>query len=116
MSDNGHQKEPVEGNSICPDCGSEKRLIGDFVSELKKSGDISKDAFPDQCGVWELPFMELEKLGLIQVPQAVRTFPKVRVLFDVCGECKRLLILRVEFGEGTIIQQSVNSQQVRGTM
>jgi len=114
MNDNGHQKEPIEGNSICPDCGSEKRIIGDYVSELKKNGVISQDAFPDQCGVWEIPFMELNKLGLIQVPQAIRSFPKVRVLFDVCADCKRLLISRVEFGEGAIVQQPAFPQQVKG--
>jgi len=111
MPDNGHHKEPIEGNTICPDCGSEKRILSDYVSEMKEKGLISQDAFPDQCGVWEIPFLELQKLGMIQVPQAVRSFPKVRILFDICAECKRLLITRVEFGEGSIVQQAMGSQQ-----
>ncbi len=113
MNDNGHQKEPIEGNSVCPGCGGEKRIIGDYVSELKEKGIISQDAFQDQCGVWEIPFMELKKFSLIQVPQAVHSFPKVRILFDICAECKKLLIIRVEFGEGAIVQQTMNPQQMK---
>lgn len=102
---------PVEGHILCPECGSDKRLIADFVAKLKEEGVISSELFPQASGVWEIPFMDLAKMGLIELPQAVRSFPKVRILFDICAECKRLLITRVEFGEGSIVQQSVGSQQ-----
>ena len=113
MNDNGHQKEPIEGDLACPHCGSDERVLGNFVSEMKEKGILNQDSFPDQCGVWEIPFMELKKFSLIQVPQAVHSFPKVRILFDVCAGCNRLLIVRVEFGEGQIASQQMTSQQMK---
>jgi len=113
MAGNGYHKEPIEGNTICPDCGSEERVLGSFVSELKEKGIINQDSFPDQCGVWEIPFMELQKFSLIQVPQAVHSYPKVRILFDICADCKKLIILKAEFGEGQIASQQMTSQQMK---
>ena len=110
-SDNGHQREPIEGHSKCPKCGSEKRLVADFVAELKEDGAISQEAFPNGTGVWEIPFMDLKKFSLIQTPGAIRPFPVLRILFDVCGECMELYILKVEFGEKGLVQQQVIPQQ-----
>lgn len=110
-SDNGHQREPIEGHSKCPKCGSEKRLVADFVAELREDGAISQEAFPNGAGVWEIPFMDLKKFSLIQTPGAIRPFPVLRILFDVCGECMELYILKVEFGEKRLLQQQVIPQQ-----
>lgn len=101
----GQKREPIEGHSACPDCGSDKRLIADFVNELRENGVISQEAFPNSSGAWEIPFMDLKKLSLIQVPEAFRPFPVLRVLWDVCGECMRPYILKVEFGEKVLFQQ-----------
>jgi len=111
-SNNGRQREPIEGHNKCPDCGSEKRLIADFVTELRENGVISQEAFPHSCGVWEIPFLDLKKFSLIQTTQAVRPYPVLRILFDVCGKCMKPYILKVEFGEKGMVQQQASPQQV----
>jgi len=111
-SDNGHKREPIEGHSKCPKCGSEKRLVADFVAELREDGTISQEAFPNGAGVWEIPFMDLKKFSSIQIPGAIRPFPVLRILFDVCGECMELYILKVEFGEKGLVQQQAVPQQI----
>ena len=110
-SNNGHKREPIAGYDKCPKCGSEKRLIADYVSELRESGVISQEAFPNSSGAWEIPFMDLQKLSLIQVPGAIRAFPTLKILFDVCGECMEVYILKVEFGEKGLVQQQAIPQQ-----
>lgn len=105
------KEERIEGHTSCPYCGSEERVIGDFVAELKEAGVISPELFPEAAGAWEIPFMDLKKLNGIVVPGAVRTFPKLKILFDVCDECKRLYILKVEFGQGQILQQQASAQR-----
>ena len=112
MNSGNGQREPIEGHSKCPECGSEKRMIANFVAELKENGVISQGAFPNSCGVWEIPFMDLKKFSLLQTPAAVRPFPVLRILFDVCGECMKPYILKVEFGEKGMIQQQALPQQV----
>ena len=106
-NNNGHQREPIEGHEKCPECGSEKRLIADYVAELRENKTISEEAFPNSCGAWEIPFMDLKKFSLIQTPAAVRPFPVLRILFDVCGECMKPYVLKVEFAERGVIQQTV---------
>ena len=115
MNSGKGQRESIEGHDKCPECGSEKRLIADFVAELRKDGVISQEAFPNSSGAWEIPFMDLKKFSLLQVPQAIRPFPVLRILFDVCGECMKPYILRVEFGEKGLVQQQAVSQQVTKT-
>lgn len=110
----GNQREPIEGHDKCPKCGSEERLIANYVAELKESGVISQEAFPNGSGVWEIPFMDLKKLSLIQTPEAIRPFPTLRILFDVCGGCMEPFIIKVEFGEKGLVQQQVVPQPVRG--
>lgn len=99
----GPSKEPVECYSKCPWCGSEKRLIKDYIIELEESGELSKGAFPRRSGAWEIPFLDQKKLNLIQV-QAPRPCPMLKILFDVCGECHKLYITGVEYG-GILFQQ-----------
>jgi len=108
---NGH-REPIEGHDKCPECGSEKRLVAGYVAELKELGVISQESFPEGAGVWELPFMDLKKLSAIQLPGTIRPFPVMRILFDVCGECMKPFILKVEFAERGMIQSQAVSQQV----
>lgn len=114
MNNNQHKREPIEGHDKCPHCGSEKRLIADFVNELRENGAISQDAFPNASGAWEIPFMDLKKLSLIQVPEAIRPFPVLRILFDVCGECMEPYVLKVESAERGLLQQAI-PQQVNKT-
>ena len=108
---NGH-REPIEGHDKCPECGSEKRLVAGYVAELKELGVIRQESFPEGAGVWELPFMDLKKLSVLQVPGTIRPFPVMRILFDVCGECMKPFILKVEFAERGMIQPQAVSQQV----
>jgi len=109
---NGH-REPIEGHDKCPECGSEKRLVAGYVAELKELGVISQESFPEGAGVWELPFMDLKKLSALQLPGAFRPFPVMRILFDVCEECMKPFILKVQFAESGMIQQQAVSQQAK---
>lgn len=110
-SGNGQQKEPIEGHDKCPECGSEKRLIGDFVAELRESGAISQESFPNSCGAWEIPFLDLKKVSALQVPGAVRPYPVMRILWEVCGECIKPYVRKVEYAQRGMIQQPAASQQ-----
>ena len=112
MNSGNGQREPIEGHSKCPECGSEKRLIADFVAELKENGVISQGAFPNGAGVWELQFMDLKKLSVLQTPGLIRPFPVMRIFFDVCGECMKPFVLKVEFVERGMVQQPAVPQQV----
>ena len=109
---NGTKKEPIECHDKCPKCGSEKRLVAGYVAELKELGVISQESFPEGAGVWELPFMDLKKLNLLQVPGTIRPFPVMRILFDVCGECMEPYILKVEFAARGMVQPQAVQQQV----
>ena len=111
-SNNGTKKESIEGYDKCPECGSEKRLVAGYVAELKELGVISQESFPEGAGVWELPFMDLKKLSAIQLPGTIRPFPVMRILFDVCEDCMKPFILKVEYAERGMIQPQAASQQV----
>ena len=100
-----NQKEPIEGYEVCPHCGSDKKIVGDYITELKEAGVINKDSFPSHCGVWEIPFLDLQKFSLIQAPNTIRMYPVVRILWDICGECKKPIILGAEFTEKGVMQQ-----------
>lgn len=111
LNANGTKKEPIEGHDKCPDCGSEKRLVAGYVAELKEKGVISQESFPEGAGVWELPFMDLKKISAIQLPGTIRPFPVMRILFDVCEDCMKPFIIKVEFAERGIINPQAISQQ-----
>ena len=113
MNGDGHQKDPLECHDKCPDCGSERGLVSEYVAELKEKGDISQDSFPAGLGVLELPFMDVKKLTALQLPGTIRPFPVMRVLWDVCAEdgCYKFYIRRVEYTQKAVLQQPTASQQ-----
>ena len=113
MNGDGHQKEPLECHDKCPDCGSERGLVSEYVAELKEKGIISQDSFPAGLGVWELQFMDMKKLSVLQTPGTVRPFPVMRILWDVCAEggCHKPYVRRVEYAQRGMIQQPAAAQQ-----
>uniref|UniRef100_A0A6H1Z7M0 Uncharacterized protein n=1 Tax=viral metagenome TaxID=1070528 RepID=A0A6H1Z7M0_9ZZZZ len=110
MNGDGHQKEPLECHDKCPECGSERGLVSEYVAELKEQGTISQDSFPAGLGVLELPFMDVKKLTALQLPGTIRPFPVMRVLWDVCGECFKLYVRRIEYTQRAVMQQPTASQ------
>jgi len=111
MNGDGHQKEPLECHDKCPDCGSERGLVAEFVAELKENGTISQDSFPAGLGSMELHFLDVKKLSVLQLPGAIRPFPVMRVLWDVCAECFKFYVRRVEYTQRAVMQQPSASQQ-----
>ncbi len=108
---NGQKGEPVECYDKCPDCGCEERLVANFVAELKEKGVISQESFLTGAGVWEIPFIDLKKVSLIQTPEPIKMYPTLRIIWDICAECYKLYILRVEAGEkGMINPQAISKQ------
>lgn len=91
-----NNKEPVKGHDKCPWCGSEKRLVKDFVDELRANGKISKEAFPKESGAWSLMFFDQKLFSLLQVSHPI---PTMQIMFDICGECLKPYITGVEYGE-----------------
>ena len=106
---NNQKKEPIQGHDVCPYCGSDKRIVGDYITELKEAGVISEESFPDACGALEVPLLEIKKLGILQAPNTVRKYPAVKILFDVCGndDCKKIYVKRVDFIEKGVMQQQM---------
>lgn len=104
---NGLQKDPIECLDKCPKCGSEKGLVSGYVAELKEKEIISEDSFPAGLGCWELQFMDLKKLGILQIPGAIRPFPVMRIFWEICAEegCYTTYIRRVEFVQRGMVQQ-----------
>lgn len=111
-SGNGAKREPIECHDKCPECGCEERLVANFVAELKEKGVISQESFPKGAGVWELPFLDLKKVSLIQTPEPIKIFPTLRILWDICAECHKVYILSVETGEKGMLQQQAVPRQV----
>jgi len=113
MDGNGHQKEPIECHDKCPDCGSERGLVAEYVAELKEKDIISQDSFPAGLGSMELNFLDMKKFSAIQLPGAIRPFPVMRVLWDVCAEegCHKFYVRRVEYTQKAAMQQPAPSQQ-----
>ena len=119
-NDNGNQEElttqeeptTIKGHSICPHCGSEKRVVADYVAQLKKKKVISEDSFPQAAGVWEIPFADQKRMSILQTVEPIRMFPTLRIIFDVCGTCMKVFILEVTPGQqGILNPQAFNQQQ-----
>ena len=111
-SGDGHQKEPVECHDKCPECGSERGLVSEYVAELKEKGVISQDSFPAGLGAWDLQFMDVKKLTALQLPGTIRPFPVMRILWDVCAEegCYTPYVRRVEYTQRAVMQQPAQQQ------
>lgn len=112
-SGNGAKGEPIECHDKCPECGCEERLVANFVAELKEKGVLSQESFPRAAGVWEIPFIDLKKVSLIQTPEPIKIFPTLRIIWDICAECHKVYILSVETGEKGMINPQAISQQVK---
>lgn len=110
---NGQKGEPIECHDKCPECGCEERLVANFVAELKEKGVISQESFPTGAGVWEIPFIDLKKVSLIQTPEPIKMYPTLRIIWDICAQCHKPYILRVEAGEKGMINPQAISQQVK---
>ena len=110
-SGNGHKRAPIECHDKCPECGSEDRLVANFVAELKEQGVISEDSFPRAAGVWEIPFIDMKKGSLIQTTEPVKIFPTLRILWDICAECHKPYVISVEPGEKAMLNPAAMQQQ-----
>ncbi|GAI94294.1 unnamed protein product, partial [marine sediment metagenome] len=112
-SGDGHQKEPIECHDKCPECGSEERLVANFVAELKEKGVIGEDSFPQAAGVLEIPFNDTKKASLLHTTEPIRMIPTLRILWDVCAnpECHTFYVRRVEVGKKAILNPQAIQQR-----
>lgn len=85
---------PVQGYDKCPDCGCEVGIIRWVIDQKKKEGKLAKDAFPGGAAL-QIPLVDPTKMTLVPVS----VVPIVMVYFEVCHECQRLYVTRVEYLE-----------------
>lgn len=88
-------KDPVKCNDKCPYCGSDKRLVKEYVEEQRKEGNIGPKAFPEGAGKLELNFVD-PTLSRYQLGQPVPA-PAMQIKFDVCGECKKFYPVEITY-------------------
>ena len=106
-------KEPVILNDKCPYCGSEKRLIKEYVEELRGDGDIGPDAFQVGAGQLQLNFVD-QTLARYQLGQPVAA-PAMQIAFDICGneECHKLYPVKVTYEPQLTVTGTLPVTQVR---
>ena len=114
-SSNGLNRDPIECHDKCPKCGSEERLVANFVAELKEKGILGEDSYPQAAGALELPFFDQKKATLLSTPEPFKMVPTLKILWDVCAnpECHTFYILRVETTEKPML---VNPQAIQQPM
>lgn len=92
------QKTAVEKPLQCPHCKSEKRVIRDHIRELKADGKISQESFVNEAAAWDVNFFDPSKqLSLIR--PGPYTCPALKILWDICADCQRIIIIGIIFEE-----------------
>ncbi|MDD5510442.1 MAG: hypothetical protein PHI12_06515 [Dehalococcoidales bacterium] len=105
-------KEPVKCNDKCPYCGSDKRMVKEYVEEQRSEGNIGSKAFPDGAGSLNLAFVD-PTLPRYQLGRPVPA-PAMQVKFDICGECKKLYPVEITYQPQMTIVSMTPAPRMKG--
>jgi len=84
---------PIEGHSVCPNCGGAEKIGRAFIDELIADKKLPEGTFREGLAI-SIPFTQVLQSALAM---PVPAFPVLQICFEICGnsECHTFYITKI---------------------